>query len=609
MAITVPIVSEWQPKGVRKAIADFQKLETTGQKIGFGLKKAFLPAAAALGGLAAAAVPAINKASDLNENISKTEVIFGDAADAVKAFAETAAISIGQSQTAALDAAGTFGTFGKAAGLAGTDLASFTTDFITLASDLASFNNTSPEEAVQAIGAALRGEAEPMRRFGVLLNDATLKAEAMTLGIYDGNGALTDQQKILAAQSAIMKQTGDAQGDFARTSDGLANSQRTLSAQFDDFQATLGTALLPVIEAVMPALISMTTWASENTELILGIGIAVGSFASAIIAANIAMKAWTVITGITAALNAVLATSFSALWVATGIGIIVAIIAVVVTLQMKFDILGKAVDGLTWLFNYLWDKAKIVLAGIVEGINIMIEAWNKLPLVPDIPLIEAGFLKIEKAAESVGTKIEAQVEPFQLFTDSVAESTIETEISAAMLEQALIPAVEKVGVSFDTAKWELMAFYDQIDREDAFARFQDNLADVSEEITGLEPGSAEFEQNMRDAYNAVRDLSNELGYIPAELEKTLLYRIEIGDIAGAERLAGLISAGDTYRATASDELRFLGGASQSPSGIVNNVTVNAGMGTDGASVGRQIVEALNTYGASGGAQISSALVR
>jgi hypothetical protein len=67
----------------------------------------------------------------------------------------------------------------------------------------------------------------------------------MELGIYSGNKALTAQQKILAAQSAIYKQTGDAQGDFARTADNLANKQRTLSALFKNFQIQLGQQLLP----------------------------------------------------------------------------------------------------------------------------------------------------------------------------------------------------------------------------------------------------------------------------------------------------------------------------------------------------------------------------
>ena len=117
-----------------------------------------------------------------------------------------------------------------------------------LASDLASFNNTSPEDAIQAIGAALRGEAEPIRRYGILLNDATLKNEALALGlIKTTKEALSPANKVLAAQSAIYKQTSDAQGDFARTSDGLANSQRILAANIEDVKITLGESLLPTI--------------------------------------------------------------------------------------------------------------------------------------------------------------------------------------------------------------------------------------------------------------------------------------------------------------------------------------------------------------------------
>ncbi len=245
MAINIPILTSFSGKGVADAQREFKSLTTTTQKAGFILQRALLPAAAAIGTITQVIAPAIRAASDFEEATSKVNVIFGRASKSVKDFANTAARELGQSKQSVLDAAGAFGTFGKAAGLAGEDLSTFTTDFVTLSTDLASFNNTTPEEAVQAIGAALRGEAEPLRRFGVLLNDATLKAEAMKLGIYDGSGALTAQQKILAAQSAIYKQTGDAQGDFARTADGLANKQRTLSALFKNFQIQLGQQLLP----------------------------------------------------------------------------------------------------------------------------------------------------------------------------------------------------------------------------------------------------------------------------------------------------------------------------------------------------------------------------
>ena len=248
MAIRIPIITDFSDKGIKDAEKKFSELGTTSEKAGYLLTKAIVPATIAIGAYTKVLKPAITAASDFQEATSKVNVVFGSASKAVKDFADTAARSIGQSKTAVLNAAGVFGTFGKAAGLAGEDLSTFTTDFVTLASDLASFNNTSPEDAIQAIGAALRGEAEPIRRYGILLNDATLKQEAMALGIYKGNGALTAQQKILAAQSAIYKQSTDAQGDFLRTADGLANSQRTLAAEFKNFQIQLGQGLLPKME-------------------------------------------------------------------------------------------------------------------------------------------------------------------------------------------------------------------------------------------------------------------------------------------------------------------------------------------------------------------------
>jgi len=266
MAIRIPIISEFNPKGIAAAKAEFATLEGAGSKSMFLLQKAILPAAAAIGTFTSVIAPAIKAASDFEESAAKVDVIFGQASKSVKDFASTAAVSLGQSKQDVLNAAGVFGTFGKAAGLAGEDLGLFTTDFVTLATDLASFNNSTPEEAVMASGAALRGESEPLRRYGILLDDATLKAEATSLGIYKGNKALTSQQKILAAQSAIYKQSGDAQGDFARTADGLANSQRTLTALFKNLQIELGQKLLPVTTDFVNALIDIKTALDDIPE-------------------------------------------------------------------------------------------------------------------------------------------------------------------------------------------------------------------------------------------------------------------------------------------------------------------------------------------------------
>lgn len=236
-------------KGLDKADNETRSFS---DKLGTALKAG----AVAFAGLATAAgafalkigKDAIGAASDFSEEVSKARVIFGDASKDIEKFAETAADSLGQSKKQAVNAASTFATLGKAAGLTGKDLSKFSIGFVKLASDLASFNNTSPEDAIQAIGAALRGEAEPIRRYGILLNDATLKNEALALGlIKTTKEALSPANKVLAAQQAIYKQTSDAQGDFARTSDGLANSQRQLAANIEDVKIQLGEVLLPII--------------------------------------------------------------------------------------------------------------------------------------------------------------------------------------------------------------------------------------------------------------------------------------------------------------------------------------------------------------------------
>jgi hypothetical protein len=274
MAIIAPIVSTFDNKGIRRAESGFQDFS---RKVGRSLANVAKASAAIGVAVGAASFKAVQSASDLAEATAATEQIFGDAADAVLAFSESAATAFGQSKQAALEGAQIFGTFGKAAGLAGEDLSDFTTGLLGLASDIGSFRNASPEEVIEAIGAGLRGEAEPLRRFGVLLDDATLKAEALALGIYSGNKPLTQQQKILAAEAVIYKQTADAQGDFQRTSDGLANSQRILAARFSNVIATLGEKLLPValtvsnffLDTVIPTIESLTETFRE--EGLLGV--------------------------------------------------------------------------------------------------------------------------------------------------------------------------------------------------------------------------------------------------------------------------------------------------------------------------------------------------
>lgn len=282
--------------GIAKVNTALGKSATKMDKFSAGIKKATIPATAALGALGVAATRAAFKASDLEETMNKVDAVFGDANQSIKDFAKTAPDALGQTEQQALDAATTFGVFGKAAGLAGQDLTGFSQELTVLSSDLASFYNEDPAAVIEALGAGLRGEAEPLRRLGILLDDATLKAKAFEMGIYEGTGTLTQQQKVLAAQQVILAQTTDAQGDFAKTADGAANQMRIFKANAEQLQTEMGAALLPTLKSTVTAMSNFARWARENQTLLKVLVAAVAGLSAAIVTMRIAMAVATTVT-------------------------------------------------------------------------------------------------------------------------------------------------------------------------------------------------------------------------------------------------------------------------------------------------------------------------
>ena len=236
-------------KGLKGATNQTMSFGDKVKGIAKGIGLAFAGMATAVAGFAIKlGIDGIKAASNFEEALNKVNVVFGKGGAEIEAWSKTASKTFGQSQVQALDAASTFAVFGKSAGLQGTKLTGFAKKLTVLASDLASFNNTSPEEAIQAIGAALRGESEPIRKYGVLLNDASLKAYAMSKGLYSGKGNLDMSAKVLSAYGEILAQTTDAQGDFTETQDGTANTMKTLDAMMEDVKVKIGTALLPAFQ-------------------------------------------------------------------------------------------------------------------------------------------------------------------------------------------------------------------------------------------------------------------------------------------------------------------------------------------------------------------------
>ena len=204
--------------------------------------------------LVAAGVAATGLASDFAETESKVGVVFGKMSESVMNWSESAAAGMGMTQQQALAAAGTYGNLMVSMGMTADQSAGMSTSMVKLASDLASFNNMNPTEVLDKLRAGLTGESEPLKVLGININEAVLKQKALEMGLYEGTGALTASAKAQAAYALMMAQTATAQGDFERTSEGLANQQRILKATFMDTATQLGTQLLPIALKVVTAI-------------------------------------------------------------------------------------------------------------------------------------------------------------------------------------------------------------------------------------------------------------------------------------------------------------------------------------------------------------------
>lgn len=336
-------------------------------KIGGYLKPALATMAASFAavGVANFLKDSITAASDFNEQGAAVGQVFGKAAEDIQKFAESGAKSLGQSKTQVLEASKTFGVYGKAAGLAGQDNAAFSKELVTLATDLASFNNTSVDEAIQALGSGLRGEAEPLKRFGVLLNDFDLRQQAVKMSLTDTTKtALTPQMKVLASYALIMEQTQIQQGDFGRTSEGLANQQRILEAQTKDLSITFGTALLPIVNSIVtfmnnsmvPAFDAVFGFIKNNLPTI---GTFVGVLGGLLVifnAVTIATKAWAIAQGI---LNFVLALNpFTIIAIAAA-----ALVAGIVFLATKTTFFQDTWAAMTKFVSDAWKNTVNAIVG------------------------------------------------------------------------------------------------------------------------------------------------------------------------------------------------------------------------------------------------------
>jgi len=216
---------------------------TVANVMGGAVVNAMSAAASAVGSF----VPeAIGLASDLNETVSKIGVVFGENSSQIEDWASTAATSMGISSLQALDAAGTYGALFDAMGIGKAKSTEMSEGLVQLAADMGSFNNMDPTIVMDKLRAAVGGETDGLKTLGININAAAIEHKALAMGLAKTKDGIDANAKAQAVYALVMEQSKTAQGDFARTSDGLANSTKINAAAWADITATIGSVFLPI---------------------------------------------------------------------------------------------------------------------------------------------------------------------------------------------------------------------------------------------------------------------------------------------------------------------------------------------------------------------------
>ncbi len=254
---------------------------------------------------------AIGVASDLNEVQNVVDTTFGtDGAIKINEWARNAAESFGESELQAKQFTSTLGAMFKSMGVGQADMEEMSMSLAGLAGDMASFYNLDPTEAFEKLRSGISGETEPLKQLGINMSVANLEAFALSEGITTAYNSMTQAEQATLRYQYIMSATADAQGDFANTSDSLANQQRILQLEIQTLAAEIGQDLMPIAQEVLSVTRDGIQWISENKDALEGLAAAAGVAATAygvwratLKAEELYDKAAAGIKGITAALN------------------------------------------------------------------------------------------------------------------------------------------------------------------------------------------------------------------------------------------------------------------------------------------------------------------
>lgn len=200
----------------------------------------------------------ISLASDLEEVQNVVDVTFGaEGAKKIDAWAKQAGKAFGLTELQAKQYSGYIGAMLKTSGFSEEETLEMSKRLTEITADLASFYNLDFYSAYEKVSAGMYGLSRPLRELGIDLSVAAIEESALAVAQGEHYKDMTNHEKLMLRYNEIVKQTAIAQGDFARTSDSFANSQRRMTTGLDTLKSQLGQALLPIATAVTNAINDM----------------------------------------------------------------------------------------------------------------------------------------------------------------------------------------------------------------------------------------------------------------------------------------------------------------------------------------------------------------
>jgi hypothetical protein len=497
------------------------------KSVGAALGVAF--AGAQLAGFAKNAVLA---ASTMNESISKVQVVFSNTSDEILKWGKTAADTMGISNQKALEAAGTYGNLFQALGITKDKSQEMSTTMVQLAADLASFNNTSVDDALNALRSGLSGETEPLKRFGVALNDVTLKNKALAMGlIQTTSGVLPPAIKAQVTYALVMEQTKLAQGDYARTSEGTANTIKTLQARFQDASVAVGNMLLPALNLLLKIatplvkiMEKMATFVNENRNALAAFAIVIG-------VATTAWAAYTVVVKRAAIAQAVL----NGIMAINPIG---ALVTAVALLAAGLVVLWNRSETFRKIIVSVMQAGVNAVAAFLRAIGVLVEKLSGIPVIGkkfqglsnDIKTSAARLSDFSAGLDKLATKTKTgPLGNFSMSTGKVLGSETPGAGTPPVDASALDKARKKAEAEAKTNKTKLATLNKQLrNYEEDKAKLQDDYArkvakrmvDYDDDVAKIKKNNAEAVANAQAQYaKKVVDLTKDYNKQIIDAEK------------------------------------------------------------------------------------------